>query len=116
MNSNKEEVNYNNYPYNKSNFPKNFLISYNERGNTETIPHHITVNNEQKNIGVYATPSKTTYNQSHINNSQIGNNFNNYNYKNTAIKPNIANNNKVNNNFVEERISFSPKTIYQKKY
>ena len=116
MNSNKEEVNYNNYPYNKSNFPKNFLINYNERGNTETIPHHITVNNEQKNIGVYATPSKTTYNQSHINNSQIGNNFNYYNYKNTAIKPNIANNNKVNNNFVEERISFSPKTIYQKKY
>ena len=60
------------------------------------------MNNEQKNIGVYATPSKPIYNQNHIYNSQIGGGGY-INYKNQIKKPNANN----NNNFVQEQFSFS---------
>ena len=115
MNNNKEELNYKNYPNNRSNFAKNFILSNNEKGNNEIITQNIIVNNKQKNIGVYATPSKATYNQNYNNNSYLGNNFNYYNNKNTVKKSNYTNSHKINNNLVEERISFSAYTPIQNK-
>ena len=102
--NNKEEVPSNKYQKNSINFTKNFILNYNEGGNNDTIPHNVTVNNEQKNIGVYATPSKAIYNQNHFYNSQIGGGGY-INYKNQIKKPNANNNN--NNNFVQEQFSFS---------
>ena len=104
LNNNKEELNYqknSNY-----NYQKNYL-NFNEWGNNQTMPHNVTVNNEQKNIAVYATPSSSSFTQSHISNSQIGNNFNYLNIKNTQAKPNSFNN-KNNYNLVPERLRFSP--------
>ena len=104
LNNNKEELNYQkktNY-----NYQKNYL-NFNEWGNNQTMPHNVTVNNEQKNIAVYATPSSSTFTQSHISNSQLGNNFNYLNIKNTQAKPNLFNN-KNKYNLVPERLRFSP--------
>ena len=57
-------------------------MNYNKGGNNDIMPHNITMNNEQKKIGVYATRSENTYNQSHIYNSQkSGGGFNYINYK-----------------------------------
>ena len=116
-NNNKEELGNNKYKTNNNNntsFSKSFFVNYNERGNNETIPHNITVNNEEKNIGVYATPSKTTYNQGHMLNSQISGGINFFNYKNQMKKSNINNNNNANN-FVEENFSFTANSSFQKK-
>ena len=108
LNNNKEELGHNKYQNNNTSFTKNYFINYNEGGNNDTMPHNITVNNEQKNIGVYATPSKTTYNQSHIYNSQMsGGGFNHINYKNQMKKPNINNTNNINKNLIKEQFSFS---------
>ena len=104
LNNNKDELRYPkkaNYSY-----PKNYL-NMNEWGNNQTMPYNVTVNNEQKNIVVYATPSSPTFNQSQITNSQLGSSFNYLNFKNMQAKPN-ANNNKNNYNLVPERIRFSP--------
>ena len=94
LNNNKEELGHNKYQNNNSSFTKNFFMNYNEGGNNDTMPHNITVNNEQKNIGVYATSSKTTYNQSHIGG------FNYINHKNQMKKPNISNTNNINKNSI----------------
>ena len=104
LNNNKEELNY--QKISNYNYQKNYL-NFNEWGNNQTMPHNVTVNNEQKNIAVYATPSSSTFTQSHISNSQLGNNFNYLNIKNTQAKPNSFNN-KNNYNLVPERLRFSP--------
>lgn len=104
INNNKEELSYqknSNY-----NYKKNYL-NFNEWGNNQTLPNNVTVNNEQKNIAVYATPSSSTFNQSQITNSQLGSSFNYLNIKNTQAKP-ISYNNKNNYNLVPERLRFSP--------
>ena len=106
LNNNKEELDHNKYQNNNTSFPKNLFLNYNEGGNNDTIPHSITVNNEQKNIGVYATPSKTTYNQSHMGG------FNYINYKNQMKKPNINNTNNINKNLIKEQFSFSSNSPY----
>ena len=116
LNNNKEELNHNKYQNNNTSFTKNFILNYNEGGNNDTMPHNITVNNEQKNIGVYAAPSKTTYNQSHIYNSQMnGDGFNYINYKNHIKKPNINNTNNINKNLIKEHFSFSANSSYHNK-
>ena len=104
LNNNKEEFSYqknSNY-----NYQKNYL-NFNEWGNNQAMQNNVTVNNEQKNIAVYATPSSSTFNQSLITNSQPGSSFNYLNYKNTQVKPNSYNN-KNNYNLVPERLRFSP--------
>ena len=104
FNNNKEELSFqknSNY-----NYPKNYL-NFNEWGNNQSMPNNVTVNNEQKNIAVYATPSSSTFNQSHISNSQIGSSFNYLKIKDTQAKPNSFNN-KNNYNLVPERLRFSP--------
>lgn len=104
LNSNKEEFNYQkNANYN---YQKNYL-NFNEWGNNQTMQNNVTVNNEQKNIAVYTTPSSSTFNQSHITNSQPGSSFNYLNFKNIQTKPNTYNN-KNNYNLVPERLRFSP--------
>ena len=120
LNNNKEELGNNKYKTNNNNinnssFSKTFFVNYNEGGNNETIPHNITVNNEEKNIGVYATPSKTIYNQGNIHNSKIGGGINYFNYKNQMKKSNSTNNNNNPNNFVQEKFSFSANCSFYKK-
>ena len=120
LNNNKEELGNNKYKTNTSNinntsFSKSFVVNYNEGGNNETIPHNITVNNEEKNIGVYATPSKTIYNQGNIHNSKIGGGINYLNYKNQIKKTNTINNNINSNNFVQENFSFSANCSFYNK-
>jgi transcription factor E2F3 len=112
-NNNKEELSPSKYQNNNTSFPKNFHFNYNEGGNNETIPHNITVNNEEKNIGVYATPSKAIYSQNHIYNSQIGGGGY-INYKNQINKPNTNPNNN-NKNCIQEQFSFSANSSFPNK-
>ena len=116
LNNIQEELGKNKYQsINNSNFikTKSFFSNYNETNN-DTIPHNITVNNEQKNIGVYAIQSKGSYKY----NSQFGDGFDLINYKNKVKKPdnnNINNINNVNNNLIEENFSFTANSPYQNK-
>ena len=109
LNNKKEEIDYNKSQVN-NNYPKHFSMNFNDRVNNETIPHNITVINEEKNIGVYATPSKTNYTQGIIYNSQINGGKNNPNKK-----VNIINNNNINNNFVKENFSFTTNSHFPNK-
>ena len=69
----------------------------------------------KKKIGVYATHSKNTYNQSHIYNSQTsGCGFNYINYKDQK-KPNINNTININKNLIKEQFSFSGNSPYHNK-
>ena len=111
-NNNQEDIGQNKYPsnYNKNNNlikSNTFFVNYNEGGNSDTIPHNITINNEQKNIGVYAIqPKGFSYNDKY--NSQIGSGLNNnYNYKNKVDNPNNNINKIPNNNYIEEKFSFT---------
>ena len=99
---------------------KSFFLN-NTEGNNDTIPHNITVNNEQKNIGVHTIQSKGSYKY----NSQFGDGFELINYKNKVKLPdnnnnnnnfnNINNINNVNNNLIEENFSFTANSHYQNK-
>ncbi len=108
-NNNKEEIPPNKYQSNNTNFTKNIFLNYNDKGNNDTTPHIVTVNNEQKNIGVYA-PTNATYNHNHIYNSQI-NGGGYINYKNQMKIPNINN----QKNFVKEQFSFSANASFPNK-
>ena len=103
---------------NNSNFTKtkSYFINFNE-GNNDAIPHNITVNNEQKNIGIYAIQTNGSYKY----NSQFEDGFNVINYKKQIKKldnnniNNINNINNVNNNLFEENFSFTANSPYQNK-
>ena len=110
-NNNKGEILLNQYQNNKTSFHKNYYINYNDGGNNDTIPHNVTVNNEQKNIGVYATLPNGAYSRNNIFNSQIGGG-NYMHYKNQMKNPNINNNNKI---LVKEQFSFSANAPFPNK-
>ena len=116
LNNIQEELRQNKYQStNNSNFTKakSYFLNFNE-GNNDTIPHNITVNNEQKNIGVHAIKPKGSYNY----NSQFRDGFDLINYKNKVKKPdnnNINNINNINNNLIEENFSFTANSLYQNK-
>ena len=117
LTNNQEDLGHNIYDSkNNPNYPKSktIFINYNEGGNNDTIPHNITVNNEQKNIGVYAIQSKSTYNQNHKYNAQKGGGYNYYKNNVDKNENNPNNNNNKSNNFIEENFSFTA-TPHQNK-
>lgn len=111
LNNKKENVDNINYQANNNNFPQNYSVNYTERVNNETVPPNIIVNNEEKNIAVYATPLKCSYTQKHIYYSQNGGGLNYCNYKNNQNK---KGNNNPSNNFVEENFSFTTNSPFTK--
>jgi len=89
-----------------SNFKNVFSLNYNEKGNNETIPSNITINNEQSNIGIYTIPSKSAFGKNIIDNPEKEKGFNFLNFPNKIKKPNVKK--IINENLVEEKMfSFS---------
>ena len=108
-NNNPEDAGQNKNPSNNNICMKanSFLVNYNEGGNSDTIPHNITINNEQKNIGVYAIQTKGNFSQPNKYNNQIGSGgTTNHKIKFENSKTN-NNKNVNNNNYIEENFSFT---------
>ena len=96
--NNKEEVVPNN------NINQNCLIKNNERGSNDIVYSNVTINNDQKNIGVYFSPSKPAFGQHQFSNPVFRGNFDYY--QNTIKKNTNSNIKKSNSNQAEERFQF----------
>jgi hypothetical protein len=96
--NNKEEIDPNN------SINKNYIIKNNERGSNDIIYSNVTINNDQKNIGVYFSPSKPHFGQYQFSNPVFRDNFDYY--QNTSKKGTNSNIKRPNNNLAEERYQF----------
>ena len=81
--NNKEEIGPNNF------INKNYLIKNNERGNNDIVYSNVTIKNDQKNIGVYFSPSKPHCGQYQFSNPMLRGNFDYY--QNTSKKSTNSN-------------------------
>ena len=96
--NNKEEV----VPNNIIN--QNCLIKNNERGRDDIVYSNVTINNDQKNIGVYFSPSKPAFGQYQFSNPVFRGNFDYY--QNTSKKSTNSNIKWSNINQSEEKYQF----------
>ena len=119
ININKDKLVQNNNINNKNNYalfnnkeevvPNNIinqtcLIKNNERGSNDIVYSNVTINNDQKNIGVYFSPSKPSFGQYQFSNPLFRGNFDYY--QNTTKKSTNSNIKKSNSNPTEERSQF----------
>ena len=98
MLNNKEEIVPNNF------INKNYLVKNNERGSNDIFYSKVTINNDQKNIGVYFSPSKPHLGQYQFNNPIFRGNFDHY--QNTTKKSTNSNIKRSDSNPAEERHQF----------
>ena len=96
--NNTEEIGHNNF------INKNYLTKNNERGNNDISYSKVTINNDQKNIGVYFSPSKPAFTQYQFNNPIFRSNFDYY--QNTSKKGTNSNIKRSNSNPAEERYQY----------
>lgn len=99
--NNTEEIGHNNF------INKNYLIKNNDRGNNDIVYSNysnVTINNDQKNIGVYFSPSKPALGQYQFNNPVFRGNFDYY--QNTTKKSANSNIKRSNSNPKEERFQY----------
>lgn len=98
MLNNKEEIVPNNF------INKNYLVKNNERGSNDIFYSKVTINNDQKNIGVYFSPSKPHLGQYQFNNPIFRGNFDHY--QNTTKKSTNSNIKRSDSYPAEERHQF----------
>ena len=96
--NNKEEIVPNNF------INKNYLVKNNERESNDIFYSKVTINNDQKNIGVYFSPSKPHLGQYKFNNPTFRGNLDHY--QNTTKKISNSNIKRSDSNPVDERYQF----------